>query len=130
MQMIEAVMTNPANPMLNRTIGARYPPGSTFKPITLLAGLESGVISPQDTVVDASHNAALCVPEDRAAGAQVTSTRTTGNHGDPSNFHQALVRACCATRSERGIAGMGSVINLRSRVVTEATTPVASLPGA
>jgi penicillin-binding protein 2 len=49
-QMIEAVMNNPASPMLNRTIGARYPPGSTFKPITLLAGLESGVISPQDTV--------------------------------------------------------------------------------
>ena len=49
-QVIEAVMTDPASPMLNRTIGARYPPGSTFKPITLLAGLESGVISPQDTV--------------------------------------------------------------------------------
>lgn len=49
--MIEAVMNNPASPMLNRTIGARYPPGSTFKPITLLAGLESGVISPQDRVV-------------------------------------------------------------------------------
>ena len=50
-QTIQAVMNNPASPMLNRTIGARYPPGSTFKPITLLAGLESGVISPQDTVV-------------------------------------------------------------------------------
>jgi penicillin-binding protein 2 len=36
--------------MLNRAIGGRYPPGSTFKTVTLLAGLESGAISPQDTV--------------------------------------------------------------------------------
>ncbi|HUJ08944.1 MAG TPA: penicillin-binding protein 2 [Verrucomicrobiae bacterium] len=48
---IQAVLNNPASPMLNRAIGARYPPGSTFKTITLLAGLESGAISPQDTVV-------------------------------------------------------------------------------
>jgi penicillin-binding protein 2 len=48
---IEAVMDNPSSPMLNRAIGGRYPPGSTFKPITLLAGLESGAVSPQDTVV-------------------------------------------------------------------------------
>ena len=48
---IQAVFNNPASPMLNRAIGARYAPGSTFKTITLLAGLESGAISPQDTVV-------------------------------------------------------------------------------
>ena len=39
------------SPMLNRAIGARYAPGSTFKTITLLAGLQSGVITPHDTVV-------------------------------------------------------------------------------
>ena len=49
-QTIEAVFNDPASPMLNRATGARYPPGSTFKPITLLAGLASGAISPQDTV--------------------------------------------------------------------------------
>src|SRR5260370_16064 len=36
--------------MLNRATGARYAPGSTFKAITLLAGLESGAIHPQDSV--------------------------------------------------------------------------------
>jgi penicillin-binding protein 2 len=36
--------------MWNRAIGGGYAPGSTFKTITLLAGLESGAISPQDTV--------------------------------------------------------------------------------
>jgi penicillin-binding protein 2 len=49
-QTIQAVFNDPTSPMLNRAIGARYPPGSTFKTITLLAGLESGAISPQDTV--------------------------------------------------------------------------------
>ncbi len=49
-QTIQTAFTDPASPMLNRAIGARYPPGSTFKTITLLAGLESGAISPQDTV--------------------------------------------------------------------------------
>ncbi|HUJ72379.1 MAG TPA: penicillin-binding protein 2 [Verrucomicrobiae bacterium] len=49
-QTIQAVFNDPASPMLNRAIGARYPPGSTFKTITLLAGLESGAISPQDSV--------------------------------------------------------------------------------
>ncbi len=48
---VQAVFNDAAKPMLNRVIGGRYPPGSTFKPITLLAGLESGAISPQDTVV-------------------------------------------------------------------------------
>lgn len=48
---LQAVMNNPSSPMFNRAIGGLYPPGSTFKTITLLAGLESGAISPQDTVV-------------------------------------------------------------------------------
>lgn len=33
-------------PMYNRTITARYPPGSTFKPIMALVGLQEGVINP------------------------------------------------------------------------------------
>ena len=47
---IQAVMNNPARPMLNRVFGGRYAPGSTFKTITLLAGLETGAISPEDPV--------------------------------------------------------------------------------
>jgi penicillin-binding protein 2 len=38
------VLDNPDNPMLNRPIQAQFAPGSTFKPIMALAGLEKGVI--------------------------------------------------------------------------------------
>ena len=48
---VNAVLQNPLSPMLNRALGARYPPGSTFKPVTLLAGLEAGTIHLNDSAV-------------------------------------------------------------------------------
>jgi penicillin-binding protein 2 len=38
------LVNNPDNPLLNRAIQAQLAPGSTFKPIVALAGLESGAI--------------------------------------------------------------------------------------
>jgi penicillin-binding protein 2 len=46
----DAVLNNPYNPMLNRAIQGRYAPGSTFKPIVAIAGLETGTITESDTV--------------------------------------------------------------------------------
>lgn len=40
------IIENPEKPMLNRVIQARLAPGSTFKPIMALAGLEEGIITP------------------------------------------------------------------------------------
>lgn len=37
-------------PMLNRALQSQYPPGSTFKIITAIAGLEEGVITPETKV--------------------------------------------------------------------------------
>lgn len=37
------IMENPDRPMLNRAIQAQFAPGSTFKPIMALAGLETGI---------------------------------------------------------------------------------------
>ena len=51
-RIVNAVLNDKEHsPMLNRAIGARYAPGSTFKTVTLLAGLQAGVITPHDTVV-------------------------------------------------------------------------------
>ncbi len=37
-------------PMLNRALQSQYPPGSTFKIVTAIAGLEEGVIKPETKV--------------------------------------------------------------------------------
>lgn len=37
---------DPAQPLLDRAAGMRYPPGSVMKPIVALAGLRAGVINP------------------------------------------------------------------------------------
>jgi penicillin-binding protein 2 len=42
-------------PLLNRATDSAYPIGSTFKPITALASLESGLIKPTDTITDDGH---------------------------------------------------------------------------
>lgn len=39
------IMNNPDHPMINRVIQAQLAPGSTFKPIMALSGLENGVIT-------------------------------------------------------------------------------------
>jgi penicillin-binding protein 2 len=39
-------------PLFNRAIAAAYPTGSTFKPITALAALEEGILTPTQTIFD------------------------------------------------------------------------------
>ena len=39
-------------PLFNRAIQGQYPPGSTVKPIMGMAGLESGLVTPETTVPD------------------------------------------------------------------------------
>jgi penicillin-binding protein 2 len=39
-------------PLFNRAIAATYPTGSTFKPITAMAALEEGIITPSTPIVD------------------------------------------------------------------------------
>jgi len=46
------LINNPDQPMFNRAIGGVYPPGSTFKIVTSLAGLEEGAIKNDTTVED------------------------------------------------------------------------------
>jgi penicillin-binding protein 2 len=47
---IEDVISDPANKLLNRAIGGKYPAGSTFKAISAAAGLEGGFISADEEI--------------------------------------------------------------------------------
>lgn len=46
-----ALTDNPDTPLYNRALRGAYPPGSTVKPLLGLGGLETGLRTPQDTVV-------------------------------------------------------------------------------
>ena len=41
---------DPLKPMMNRALQGLYAPGSTFKPVTAIAGLEEGIITPSTTI--------------------------------------------------------------------------------
>ncbi|HEX5037067.1 MAG TPA: penicillin-binding protein 2, partial [bacterium] len=44
------LVTDPRNLLLNRATQGMYPPGSTYKLLTALAGLEEGVLKPNETI--------------------------------------------------------------------------------
>ena len=46
---LKALLSDPGNPFLNRAIQSQLAPGSTFKPIMALTGLETGIIDPEMT---------------------------------------------------------------------------------
>ncbi len=73
---------DPLKPMLDKTISAAYPPGSTFKPFTALAALEEGVI---DSATEA----------DCRGGFEYGRRffRCTGVHRRV-RLHEALVQSC------------------------------------
>jgi len=73
-------------PQFNKVIGGGYPPASTFKMVVMMAGLESGVIDPLETVFCNSRY---------PLGNRVFNCwkRQGGGHGHV-NMHEALKGSC------------------------------------
>ena len=46
------LLTDPLQPLLNRATRQVYPPGSTFKMVTAVGGLEEGIIEPDTEILD------------------------------------------------------------------------------
>lgn len=55
----QKLLNNKSLPMFNRAIAGTYPPGSTSKPVTAVAGLQEGIITPSTVIVD---NGVITVP--------------------------------------------------------------------
>ena len=78
------LMNDPSHPLYNRAIQSVYPPGSTFKIIVSLAGLESGIIKLDDKVT--------CRGSIKSGRHSFRCWKKDG-HGAIS-FHDALVQSC------------------------------------
>jgi penicillin-binding protein 2 len=82
-----ALTDNPDQPLFNRVLRGTYPPGSTIKPLMALAGLENGVIRPEDqTVCGGSYS----LPGSRH---RYREPRRGGTHG-PVDMHRAIMKSC------------------------------------
>lgn len=78
------LIQDPKKPLLNKSIAGVYPPGSTFKPITALAALASGAMSPDEHV--------FCSGSTRI-GRQTFHCWSRSGHG-PMNMISALKYSC------------------------------------
>jgi len=74
-------------PLFNRSLQGQYPPGSTIKPLLVLAGLYNQVIDRYTTVVDPGW---YQLPNDNRL---YRDWKRTG-HGDKVNAHVAIVESC------------------------------------
>jgi len=75
---------DPGHPLYDRAIQSVYPPGSTFKIIVALAGLEYGVIKPDDKVTCRGS---------LSSGRHSFRCWKHGGHGSIS-LHRAIVESC------------------------------------
>jgi penicillin-binding protein 2 len=80
----KSLMENPHHPLQNKGIQGQYPPGSVFKIVTAIAGLESGMITP-DTQLTCTGTYPY--------GNRDFRCWKEGGHGTLS-LHRAIVESC------------------------------------
>jgi penicillin-binding protein 2 len=91
-------------PLFNRAIGAAYPTGSTFKPVTAFAALDAGIITPSTPLVD--------------NGVFEYGGREFKNAGDAVNGTLALPRALQVS-SDVFFYQLGAAANDRGAIIQD-----------
>ncbi len=79
-----ALISNPMKPMINKALQAEYPPASTYKIVTAMAGLEEGVIDEETT---------MYCPGYHKYGNRIYGCWKKGGHGTV-NVVSALAESC------------------------------------
>ena len=80
----ESLISNPLSPMENKAVQGEYPPASTFKIVTAIAGLEEGVID---------ENTTMHCPGYYKYGNRIYRCWRRGGHGSV-NIVKALSQSC------------------------------------
>ena len=80
----ESLISNPLRPMENKAVQGEYPPASTFKIVTAIAGLEEGVID---------ENTIMYCPGYYKYGNRIYRCWRRGGHGNV-NIVKALSESC------------------------------------
>lgn len=80
----QAMLDNPLHPLVNKLVQGQYPPGSTYKPVTALAGLAEGLVTPETTF--------FC-PGYHRFGNRVYRCWKRGGHGTV-NLKRAVAESC------------------------------------
>lgn len=76
--------SNKRDPLTNKAVTGRYPPGSTFKMVVALAGLEAGIIDPNEKVFCSGH---------MDLGSHRFHCWKRHGHGH-MNLHEAISQSC------------------------------------
>ena len=90
----QALLDNPRHPLINKVVQASYPPGSTYKMVTALAGLAKGVIT-EDTV--------FYCPGHYRFGKRIYRCWKHSGHG-PVNLFKAISESCDVYFYQVGLA--------------------------
>ncbi len=81
---------DPNEPLRNRAINKQYPPGSVIKPLILIAGLESGKITPYETIPCLAQKAPREWPS-----CWIYNKYKTGHSGKWENYAHNAIKGSC-----------------------------------
>jgi penicillin-binding protein 2 len=101
---MEALLKDPSKPLANRAVSEQYAPGSTFKLVVALAGLDSGKLSPG--------SASVCTGEVQVGGQlKKCWIKSKGGQHGPVNLRSSIVHSCNIFFYEHGMEiGMAPIV--------------------
>lgn len=93
-EIIQQLMNDPNRPFLNRVMQSRFPPASTFKLLTAIAGLEEERWNPGNSI--------YCTGKFTLRGFVDTDFFDYDTHGNV-NLYWAIARSCCVYFYQMGL---------------------------